>query len=193
MAYMTFTVSFFLFSALPFLFVHVCVLLLQVWGENREGGLLPHQHAASSKRERRVGLRRLQLLCSQLTRGRQGGHPACQHKYSIRIHFYPFCVCVRVSPCDWEAVLCWYSVKNLAAPKNTHFSWAGKRNPSTSLKYDFFSLRSSCASLKGTLIITIWSSTKKVLLKCVFDTLSVTTHKRSRQMSYRKYTGMKQK
>lgn len=94
----------------PFFLVHVWVLLLQVWGENSEGGLLPHQHTASSKRERSDGLCRLQLLCSQLTRGRQGGHPACQHKYSICIPFVFVYECLhatgRFAPHNPLSVFC---------------------------------------------------------------------------------------
>lgn len=56
------------------------VVSLQVPGADVAGGLHPHQHGASGERERRLGLRRLQLHGAQLAGRRQTRHPACQHK-----------------------------------------------------------------------------------------------------------------
>lgn len=53
---------------------------LQVRGAGVAAGLHPHQHAASGERQRRLGLRRLQLHGAQLAGPGQTGHPARQHK-----------------------------------------------------------------------------------------------------------------
>lgn len=73
------------------MFDYVCVCVrvrvLQVPGEDSQGGLITHQHGNRGERECSAGLRSIHLHCSQ--------RPTAQHQYVCMR------VCQRVCMCEW--------------------------------------------------------------------------------------------